>query len=90
MWNCHRIHKQPHCGIRRKSHFSALNTLAIKGEINIAFGETILHEEVLMPGIFEERERGYEAKWAHDEESHFKILARRNDLLGRWAAGELS
>jgi hypothetical protein len=43
-----------------------------------------------MPGIFEERERGYEAKWAHDEESHFKILARRNDLLGRWAAGELS
>jgi hypothetical protein len=42
-----------------------------------------------MAGIFEERERGYEAKWAHDEETHFKVTARRNDILGRWAAGEL-
>ena len=42
-----------------------------------------------MTGLFEERERGYEAKWAHDEETHFKITARRNELLGRWAAGEL-
>ena len=42
-----------------------------------------------MTRMFEERDRGYEAKWAHDEEKHFKILARRNDLLGRWAAGVL-
>ena len=42
-----------------------------------------------MAGIFEERDRGYEAKWAHDEETLFKIQARRNELLGRWAAGEL-
>ena len=42
-----------------------------------------------MPGPFAERERGYEAKWAHDEEIHFKVLAKRNNLLGRWAAGEL-
>lgn len=42
-----------------------------------------------MPGIFEERERGYEAKWAHDEETHFKVMARRDDLLARWAAGKL-
>jgi hypothetical protein len=39
--------------------------------------------------MLEERERGYEAKWAHDEERHFKVMARRNDLLGRWAAGEM-
>jgi hypothetical protein len=42
-----------------------------------------------MTNLFEERERGYEAKWAHDEETLFKIQARRNELLGRWAAGEL-
>ena len=42
-----------------------------------------------MTGMFEERDRGYEAKWAHDQETHFKILSRRNELLGRWAAGAL-
>lgn len=42
-----------------------------------------------MTGLFEERERGYEAKWAHDEETLFKVQVRRNELLGRWAAGEL-
>jgi hypothetical protein len=42
-----------------------------------------------MPRIFEDRERAYEGKWAHDEETQFKILARRNRLLGHWAAGEL-
>jgi hypothetical protein len=40
-----------------------------------------------MPGIFEERDRAYEAKWAHDAEIHFKVMAWRNDLLGHWAAG---
>jgi|HubBroStandDraft_3_1064219.scaffolds.fasta_scaffold254784_2 hypothetical protein len=42
-----------------------------------------------MTGTFEERERAYESKWAHDEELHFKVLARRNKLLGQWAAGEM-
>jgi hypothetical protein len=40
-----------------------------------------------MTGIFEDRERGYEANWAHEEEVHFKTLARRNNWLGEWAAG---
>jgi hypothetical protein len=39
--------------------------------------------------MFEDRERAFEAKWAHDEEMQFRILARRNELLGRWAASEL-
>jgi len=39
--------------------------------------------------IFEEREIGFEAKWAHDEELLFKIMARRNEMLGQWAAAEL-
>jgi hypothetical protein len=36
--------------------------------------------------MFEERERGYEAKWAHDEETLFRIMARRDNGLGEWAA----
>ena len=35
---------------------------------------------------FNDRERGEEAKFAHDEEMMFRIHARRNRLLGQWAA----
>lgn len=35
---------------------------------------------------FEDRERAEEAKFAHDEETLFRIQARRNKLLGQWAA----
>jgi hypothetical protein len=42
-----------------------------------------------MPGSFEEREKGYEAKWVHDQELRFKLYSRRNRLLGIWAAGEM-
>jgi hypothetical protein len=35
---------------------------------------------------FDERERAFEAKFAHDQEMQFKITARRNRLLGEWAA----
>jgi len=35
---------------------------------------------------FDKREKGYESKFAHDEELKFKATARRNKLLGRWAA----
>ncbi len=42
-----------------------------------------------MSGSFEKREKGFEAKWAHDEELRFKVYARRNKLLGLWAAGEM-
>lgn len=36
---------------------------------------------------FDERERGFENKFAHDEEMQFKAHARRNKLVGLWAAG---
>ena len=42
-----------------------------------------------MAGTFEKREKGFESKWAHDEELRFKVFARRNKLLGVWAAGEM-
>jgi hypothetical protein len=38
---------------------------------------------------FKDREKGFEAKWAHDEELSFKVMARRNKLLGLWAAREM-
>ena len=38
---------------------------------------------------FRDRERGEEAKFAHDEDMAFRILARRNRLLGRWAAQKM-
>jgi hypothetical protein len=38
---------------------------------------------------FDKREEGFEKKFAHDEELKFKAEARRNKLLGLWAAGQL-
>ena len=38
---------------------------------------------------FKDRERGFENKWAHDADMRFKVMARRNKLLGLWAAGEM-
>lgn len=38
---------------------------------------------------FDDRENAFESKYAHDEEMMFKAVARRNKLLGLWAAGLL-
>ena len=35
---------------------------------------------------FDDRERAFETKFARDEEMQFRIIARRNRLLGEWAA----
>jgi len=40
-------------------------------------------------GGFNDREKGFEAKYQHDEETRFKINARRNKLLGLWAAEKM-
>ena len=39
---------------------------------------------------FNDRERAFEAKFARDEEMQFRIIARRNRLLGEWAARLMS
>ena len=36
---------------------------------------------------FDDRERAFEAKFARDEEMLFRVVARRNRLVGEWAAG---
>jgi hypothetical protein len=38
---------------------------------------------------FDKREEGFEKQFAHDEELRFKATARRNKLLGQWAAEKL-
>ncbi len=38
---------------------------------------------------FNEREKGFEAKFKRDEEFKFKVTARRNKLLGLWAAEQM-
>ncbi len=38
---------------------------------------------------FNDRERAEESKFAHDEELQFRIQARRNRLLGAWAAEKM-
>jgi hypothetical protein len=37
--------------------------------------------------MMEERERAFEAKFAHDEELKFKVEMRRTKLIAHWAAG---
>lgn len=38
---------------------------------------------------FDDRERGFESKFAHDEEMAFKAQARRDRLLAEWAGAKL-
>lgn len=38
---------------------------------------------------FDDREDAFENKFVHDEELRFKAIARRNKLLGIWAAEKL-
>jgi hypothetical protein len=38
---------------------------------------------------FDKREEGFEKKFAHDEELKFKATARRNRMVGLWAAEKL-
>lgn len=38
---------------------------------------------------FDDREKGFESKYALDQEQEFKAVARRNKLLGLWAAQKM-
>lgn len=42
-----------------------------------------------MPTTLQDREQGFEAKFAHDEEVRFLARARRDKLFAHWAANEL-
>src|SRR6185295_10190692 len=49
----------------------------------------IQFKRLRMSGSFDDRRKGFESKWAHDADMQFRIMNRRNKLLGQWAAGEL-
>jgi len=38
---------------------------------------------------FDDRQKAFENKFAHDQDMRFKAMARRNKLLGLWAAEKL-
>ncbi len=38
---------------------------------------------------FDDRERAFESQYARDQEMQFKVIARRNRLLGQWAAKKM-
>ncbi|MHA6723649.1 DUF1476 domain-containing protein [Sphingomonas sp. RS2018] len=38
---------------------------------------------------FDDRERAFETKFARDEEMAFRVIARRNRLVGQWAAEKM-
>ena len=38
---------------------------------------------------FDDRQKGFEKKYAHDAEMQFKAAARRNKLLGQWLAPQI-
>lgn len=42
-----------------------------------------------MMTTFDDREHAFEAKFARDEDMAFRITARRNKLLGQWAAAKM-
>ncbi len=42
-----------------------------------------------MSNSFNDREKAFESKFSHDQETEFKVNARRNKLLGLWAADKL-
>ncbi len=39
---------------------------------------------------FDDRERAFEAKYARDEDMAFRVHARRNRLVGNWAAARMN
>jgi len=52
-------------------------------------GFSIHFKRLRMSNGFKDREKAFEEKWAHDEDLRFKVIARRDKLLGLWAAGEM-
>src|ERR1700724_876152 len=47
------------------------------------------HQTRPQMSTFDKREEGFERKFAHDQDLRFKAHARRNKLVGLWAAGKL-
>jgi hypothetical protein len=65
----------------------AVSPLIWRGALAISSIHTA-QQEISMT-TFDKRQEGFEKKFAHDEELQFKAGARRNKLLGLWAAEKM-
>jgi hypothetical protein len=57
-----------------------------KGKRGLRRGITGYLGTLIMADAFQDREKAFEAKFKHDQELEFRARARRNKLLGLWAA----
>jgi hypothetical protein len=67
---------------------SALQILGVRGYTGAADLAAMQRGEGGMAS-FDDRKKGFERKFEHDQELRFKVTARRNRLLGHWAAQEM-
>jgi hypothetical protein len=63
-----------------------LATVRVRGHMEFETFRSKRPGEDRQMTTFDDREKAYEAKYAHDEEMAFRANARRNKLLGLWAA----
>jgi hypothetical protein len=61
---------------------------ALAGRIGHAYFHINTDQGKIMTD-FKDRENAFEAKFARDEEMQFRVTARRNRLLGQWAAEKM-
>jgi hypothetical protein len=66
-----------------------LIALAQGGARNRVLSGRACKGEGAMTTTFDKREEGFEKEFAHDQDLRFKAMARRNKMLGLWAAGLL-
>jgi hypothetical protein len=58
------------------------------GALSLYLTEQLRQPEFAMT-TFDDRQKAFEAKFAHDADLKFKVAARRDKLVGLWAAGKL-
>jgi hypothetical protein len=58
------------------------------GALSLYLTEQLRQPELAMT-TFDDRQKAFEAKFAHDADLKFKVAARRDKLVGLWAAGKL-
>ena len=68
-----------------------LDALASICKAHVICADPLFHKRAKAKTMttFDKREEGFEKQFAHDEELKFKATARRNKMLGLWAAEKL-
>ena len=74
--------------VRRVMSFAACGSRA-ENRRSLPALESLYQERISGMTTFDEREKAFESKFAHDEELRFKSTVRRNRLIGLWAAEKL-